>query len=75
MTAQVFYSRKDTKTPVKADVIAVIVNVVLSIILMKPLKHGGLALGTSIAAMVNLSFLIWALRKKLGRINMREICG
>lgn len=75
VTAQVFYSLKDTKTPVKAGAIAVIANVVFSIILMKPLKHGGLALGTSIAAMVNLSFLIYALRKKLGRINMREIIG
>ena len=75
VTAQVFYSLKDTKTPVKAGVIAMIVNVVFSIILMGPLKHGGLALGTSIAAMVNLSFLVWALRKKLGRINMKEIIG
>ncbi|MDD5433920.1 MAG: murein biosynthesis integral membrane protein MurJ [Nitrospira sp.] len=75
VTAQVFYSLKDTKTPVKAGLIAMIVNVVFSIILMKPLKHGGLALGTSIAAMVNLSFLVWALRKKLGRINMMEIAG
>lgn len=75
ITAQVFYSLKDTKTPVKAGVIAVIVNIVLSIVLMKPLKHGGLALATSVAAMVNLSFLIYALRQKLGRINMREIIG
>jgi len=73
VTAQVFYSLQDTKTPVKAAVIAVVVNIILSVILMKPLKHGGLALATSVASMINLAFLIWALRKKLGRINLREI--
>ncbi len=73
VTAQTFYSLQDTKTPAKAASIAVVVNIILSIALMGPLKHGGLALATSVAAMVNLAFLIWALRKKLGRINMTEI--
>ena len=73
VTAQAFYSLQDTKTPVKAASVAVVVNVILSIILMKPLQHGGLALGTSVASMVNLSILTWALRKRLGRINFTEI--
>ena len=75
MTAQTFYALQDTKTPAKAAVIAVAVNILLSLILMGPLKHGGLALATSVAAMVNLSFLIWVLRKRMGRINMTEILG
>ena len=75
VTAQTFYALQDTKTPAKAAAIAVAVNIILSLILMGPLKHGGLALATSVAAMVNLSFLIWALRKRMGRINMREIIG
>lgn len=73
VTAQVFYSLQDTKTPVKAASIAVAVNIILSILLMMPLKHGGLALATSVAAMVNLTFLVWMLRKRLGRINIMEI--
>ena len=75
MTVQTFYALQDTKTPAKAAVIAVAVNILLSLILMGPLKHGGLALATSVAAMVNLSFLIWALRKRVGRIHMREVIG
>lgn len=73
VTAQAFYSLQDTKTPVKAASIAVAVNILLSLLLMRPLKHGGLALATSVAAMVNLSFLIWTLRKRLERINLGEI--
>lgn len=73
VTAQAFYSLQDTKTPVKAATIAVAVNILLSLILMRPLKHGGLALATSVAAMVNLSFLVWKLRQRLGRLHLREI--
>lgn len=73
VTAQTFYSLQDTKTPVKATTLGVAVNIILSILLMKPLKHGGLALATSLAAMVNLSFLLWSLRRRLGHIGMRDI--
>lgn len=73
ITAQAFYSMQDTKTPVKAASVAVVVNIIVSLLLMGPLQHGGLALATSLASMANLSVLIWALRRKLGRLNMTEI--
>jgi putative peptidoglycan lipid II flippase len=61
-----FFSLQDTKWPVKAAVIALIVNVVASIILMQPLKHSGLALANSLASMVNVIVLIIILNKKIG---------
>lgn len=61
-----FYSLQDTKTPVRIAVIALVVNVVMSVILMFPLKHGGLALATSIASAVNILLLFYILRKKIG---------
>ncbi|MBN2568514.1 MAG: murein biosynthesis integral membrane protein MurJ [Deltaproteobacteria bacterium] len=61
-----FYSLQDTKTPVKVAVIALTVNIIMGIILMFPLKHGGLALATSIASAVNAVILFFLLRKKLG---------
>jgi len=73
VTAQAFYSLQDTKTPVKAASIAVVVNILLSILLMGPLKHRGLALATSLSAMVNLSFLVLSLKKRLGGVNHKEI--
>jgi len=40
---------------------------------MGPLKHGGLALATSIAALFNVVLLIYLLRKRMGLIGGRKI--
>lgn len=67
-----FYSLQDTKTPVKVAIIALIANIILSVILMFPLKHGGLALATSIASAVNLLILSLLLKRKIGRFLNRK---
>ncbi|GBE06690.1 MAG TPA: murein biosynthesis integral membrane protein MurJ [Nitrospirae bacterium] len=64
-----FYSLQDTRTPLKIAVLSVVVNVIFSLMLMGPLKHGGLALANAIAAAVNFSALFFLLRSKLGRID------
>lgn len=66
----VFYALKDTRTPVKCGVIAVLLNITGNLLLMGPMKHGGLALATSISSTCNLLLLIWLLRKRLGRIGL-----
>jgi len=58
-----FFSRQDTKTPVKIAIIAMAVNMVFNLILFYPLKHTGLALATAISAIVNASLLFYNLRK------------
>ncbi|MDI6686975.1 MAG: murein biosynthesis integral membrane protein MurJ [Desulfobacterales bacterium] len=68
-----FYALQDTKTPVRMAVISIIANIVLGIILMGPLAHGGLALATSLASMLNLGLLVRALRIKLGSLGLRSI--
>jgi len=68
-----FYSLQDTRTPVRAAIISVGVNILLGIILMGPLKHGGLALSTSLASMVNLALLIQALKVKIEALELRSI--
>lgn len=68
-----FYSMQDTKTPMKVAVIAVVTNVTLSVILMKPLKHGGLALANTIASGLNFSLLFFFLRRKLHRVDTRRV--
>jgi putative peptidoglycan lipid II flippase len=73
IVAQAFYSLQDTKTPVKVAALAMVANILLSIILMGPLAHGGLALATSLAAMLNIGLLTLALRKKIGRMDGRRI--
>ena len=59
-----FYARMDTRTPVKFAIIAVIVNVVLNLILMVPLKHVGLALATSLSAWLNMGLLAVTLARR-----------
>jgi putative peptidoglycan lipid II flippase len=55
--ASAFYAKQDIKTPVRMAVITVIANIVLSICLVFPLAHTGLALATSLAALLNASLL------------------
>jgi putative peptidoglycan lipid II flippase len=75
IVAQGFYSLQDTKTPVKISIAAVITNMVLSaaFLLWTPLAHGGLALATSLASMLNISVLTILLRKKIERIDGSRI--
>lgn len=69
----VFYSLQDTKTPVKIGLVAVAANVILNLILMGPLQHRGLALATSLSAILNFSLLLFILRKRIGRIDGKRI--
>lgn len=58
-----FYARQDTKTPVKVGALSLAVNVVLSLILIYPLRHIGLAAAVSAAAFVNAGLLFLKLRQ------------
>jgi len=68
-----FYALQDTKTPVKVAVIALSVNFALSLLLMGPLKHGGLALALSIASSVQFFILIFLLKRKGSLIYIKPI--
>lgn len=68
-----FYSLKDTVTPVKNAFMAFLLNAVLNVVLMFPMKVGGLALATSIASIFNFFSLFYLLRKKIGPLGGREI--
>lgn len=68
-----FYSMHDTMTPVKTASIAVVLNIVLNLILMWPLKLGGLALATSISATFNFLMLYIALKRKIGDFGTKKI--
>lgn len=63
----------DTKTPVKTSLIAVAINIVLNLILMKPLGFRGLATAASVSAMVNLFLLLVVLDRRIGPLNRKDI--
>ena len=60
-----YYALHDTKTPVKISIAVVILNLILSLILIRYLQHGGLALSNSLAALVNMFLAYWLLRPRL----------
>ena len=62
--APAYFSRQDTKTPVKVGIVAMLVNLSLNLLLMGPMGHTGLALATSIAAFVNAGLLFWGLKRQ-----------
>jgi putative peptidoglycan lipid II flippase len=68
-----FYSLKDTLTPVKIAGLSLLLNVILNLALMFPLKIGGLALSASIAGIFNFFALFYVLRKKIGCLDGRRI--
>jgi len=71
--APVFYAMGDTRTPVKIGVLAVAVNIALNLAFMKPLGFRGLALATSLSAMVNMFALLLLLRRRIGPLDIRDL--
>ncbi len=74
--APAYFARQDTKTPVRVGLVALAVNFVLSVALAWALTvagiagtHAGLALATSVAAVVN----AWLLYRGLHREQMVEL--
>ncbi len=61
-----FHALQDTKTPVRIAALCLFLNIVLNILLMKPLKVGGIALASSLAATVDFVLLFRILRRRLG---------
>lgn len=60
-----FYALRDTRTPVLAALVALVVNLVSNCLLLSPLGVGGPAMSTSIAALVQFLILYLMLRRQL----------
>jgi len=68
-----FYANKDTRTPVKIAALIVFLNIIMNFILMQFIQHRGLALSTSITAMINYILLLHIIKKKLPEISFSGI--
>jgi len=65
IVARAFYALKDTLTPVLVGVAAMTLNIALSLLLIRPLAHGGLALANSLATLAEMGVLLLFLRRRL----------
>jgi len=70
-----FFALKDTITPTKVSGLALGLNIVLNCILMFPLKIAGLALATSISAIISFFVLFFLLNKKLKDFHLKPIAA
>lgn len=70
LLTRVYYSMHDMKNPMIFAGIGVIINVVLNLILVHPMKHNGLALATSIAAILCTVLLERGLHRKYKNIRL-----
>ncbi len=59
-----FFSRQDTATPVKVGAFAMLANIGFNFILVSVFAHAGLALATSLSAILQAFILFWLLRKQ-----------
>jgi len=59
-----YFARKDTKTPVKFAMVALVVNMTLNLILMQYFAHVGLAMATAISAWLNAAMLAGGLVRR-----------
>ena len=71
--ARAFFALGDTTTPMKVSIACLILNLLIAAALIVPLKQGGLGIANTLTSVCNLSLLTFAVKKKLGRLEMQEL--
>lgn len=69
-----FYALQDTKTPVKVMVFSLVCNIVLNLATVRIWRHIGIALSTSISAVIAYVLLTYFLYKKYNMKSIKKIC-
>lgn len=68
-----FYALKDTATPTAVTLVLVVLNIIFNWLLIKPLAHGGIALGTALSINAGTVLLFFLLRRKIGPFGGRKM--
>jgi putative peptidoglycan lipid II flippase len=71
--ARAFYALGDTQTPMKVSIVCLITNLILSALLIGPMRQGGLGIANTLTSICNVSLLAFALRKKMGKLEMESL--
>ncbi|MDA0586769.1 MAG: murein biosynthesis integral membrane protein MurJ [Planctomycetota bacterium] len=70
-----FYALGDRRTPLRAGVLSVVVNLAASLTLVWSLRGQGLALATSISAAFQCGLATWLLSRRLESVDWRSLIG
>jgi putative peptidoglycan lipid II flippase len=68
-----FYALGDQRTPVKAGLAAMVANLALNLALVWPMAEAGLALATSLSAILQLGVLVGLFVRQFGRLCWGEL--
>ena len=68
--ARAFYALKDIKTPVKISICCLVLNLGFALWLVRPYREAGLAVANTLSACFNVLLLLYALRRKLARLEL-----
>ena len=71
--ARAFYALGDTKTPMKISLVCLTINFIAACLLMLPLRERGPGIANTVTSAINVGLLLFALRKKLGRLEMQAL--
>lgn len=70
-----FFAIQDSRTPLRAAALSILANILLGLMLMKPLAHNGMALATSLSSLLNLAILLTFLSRRIGEVGWRSIAA
>ncbi len=71
--ARAFYALGDTKTPMLISIFCLTLNFIISCLLLHPLREGGPGIANTLTSVLNVSLLVFALRKKLGKLELEPL--
>src|ERR1017187_5387558 len=71
--ARAFFALGDTKTPMKISIFCLTLNLILAAALILPLRQGGLGLANTATSICSVWLLLYALRRKLGKLEMESL--
>jgi putative peptidoglycan lipid II flippase len=71
--ARAFFALGDTKTPMVISIFCLGINIILVLMLIRPFAQGGLGIANSITSTLNAGLLLYALRRKLARLDFEPL--
>jgi putative peptidoglycan lipid II flippase len=71
--ARAFFALGDIKTPMKISIVCLVLNLILGAALVVPLRQGGLGIANTVTSIFNVWLLLFALRKKMGKLDMESL--
>lgn len=71
--ARAFFALGDTKTPMMISIVCLTLNLVCALGLVWNFRQGGLGIANTLSSAANVLLLLFALRKKLGRLELESL--